>query len=67
MLWRSTRHSWLFALTLLVPHALRGNAFRDALRQPCTEPRAPRPALRIGRGASRTAFPRWSVGTIRLC
>ncbi|QBI61453.1 DUF1534 domain-containing protein [Pseudomonas syringae pv. tomato] len=29
--------------------------------------RAPRPALRIGRGASRTAFPRWSVGTIRLC
>ncbi|MCF5199549.1 DUF1534 domain-containing protein [Pseudomonas syringae] len=28
---------------------------------------APSRALRIGRGASRTALPRWSVGTIRLC
>ncbi|PBP93755.1 hypothetical protein CCL17_25705 [Pseudomonas congelans] len=39
---------------------MRENALGDALRHTW----ALRRLFRIGRGASRTAFPRWSVGTI---
>ncbi|PBQ01383.1 hypothetical protein CCL07_16980, partial [Pseudomonas congelans] len=38
----------------------RWHAVRDALRHKF----GPHRMFKIGRGASRTAFPRWSVGTI---
>ncbi|PHZ42430.1 DUF1534 domain-containing protein [Pseudomonas syringae pv. actinidiae] len=53
-------HGWFLftsAPTPIVPHALRGNACRDALRHKYV----PYRASGIGRGASRTAFPRWNV------
>ncbi|KAA8695052.1 DUF1534 domain-containing protein [Pseudomonas caricapapayae] len=40
-------------------HAPRWHAFRDALRHKS----APHRMFKIGRRASRAAFPRWSVGT----